>query len=527
MTFFEDPRLRQSWNRISYNAGEVTETAAAGIWSFQHHYVNPCLVSLAACLEQCTTPCLGDREERARRRRERERARGRAEYVFDFYDDWYAEDEFEGGAGGSTGGGILGGWGEEHWDRLLAGTGSQRRHHGDHGALQEQPKRRRGMSMGYGTRGGRRLGSADQDPTIIPSTQPIGFLGRLPWKLGKTLRYRPSAADLQDHPRQHGDPGYQASAGEDEPLLLDGHREDSDDEGAGGFGGTGAANRTTGGGRNRSGTTGSGDTSDSYRSRGDLFPSDGEGDEDAVPLDDEFAMVLAKVGGTGTGDDRSSGKSGRTRSSKGKRRARTGSTSRPVSRTVSGATINSTHSEASTVGLGHSSTGSIPASPEAVRIPSMEDLQVEEGKLRKEEEEEVIRKRRAAAALAIERGLRARAGPGSAQQPRTPATETTSGDTEARTGEEGEPKGVEEEKAPQQPPWVDVDRSGLQSNKDQGPHGVEDTAETLRAAAEAVTETVTTATTTAATELMAAPADDAEGSRSSESFVPARLPQFR
>ena len=62
--------------------------------------------------------------------------------------------------------------------------------------------------------------------------------------------------------------------------------------------------------RKRSGTAGSGDTSDSFRSRGDLFPSDEEGEEDAVPLDDEeFTIALDKVV-----DDRGSNK---TRSSSG------------------------------------------------------------------------------------------------------------------------------------------------------------------------------------------------------------------
>ncbi|EQL02372.1 hypothetical protein OCS_01915 [Ophiocordyceps sinensis CO18] len=124
----------------------------------------------------------------------------------------------------------------------------------------EQPRRKRGMS--YGTRGARRR-TSDDDPTIIPSTQPIGFLGKLPWKLGGTLRYRPSAADLQDRPGKHG-------AAETEPLL---EPDDGSDYGA--------ERRAP---RQRSGTTGSGDTSDSYRSRGDIFPSDGEGEEDAVPL---------------------------------------------------------------------------------------------------------------------------------------------------------------------------------------------------------------------------------------------------
>ncbi|TDZ68426.1 hypothetical protein CTRI78_v002078 [Colletotrichum trifolii] len=358
--FLEDPRLRQRWNQISHNAGEVTENAAAGIWSFQHHYINPCLAAIASSLEQCATPCLGDREERARRRRERERAGGRAEYSFDFYDDWYAEDQ----------GGFLGGWGNDDWDRLLAGTGSQRKHAG--GEVQDQPKRKRGMS--YGTRGRSTKVSESSDPTIIPSTQPIGFLGKLPWKLGKTLRYKPSAADLQDHPRQHDEMGM----GESEPLLPD---DDSDDD---------IYQSRLAKTRNRSGTAGSGVSSDSYRSRGDLFPSDGEGDEDAVPLDDEF-MVLDKVR-----DDRSSS---RTKASKGKRRA----DGRPISRTVSRATIDSSHS-IRILGLRRSST-SMPTTPDTPRALSLKELQQEDERLGREEDEEVERRRRAASQLASNRGL--------------------------------------------------------------------------------------------------------------------------
>lgn len=380
MAFLEDPRMRQRWNRLSHNAGEVTENAAAGIWSFQHHYINPCLASLAASFESCTAPCLGDHEERARRQRERARAHGRAEYSFDFYDDWYAEDEL--GDAGILGGG----WGGEDWDRLLAGRGAQQRRqqHGDdaggNSAVHaDQPKRKRGMS--YGTRGGRRKAGTEEDPTIIPSTQPIGFLGRLPWKLGKTLRYKPSAADLQDHPRQHDAMGMR---GETEPLLQD------DDE----FYSEGELSKVAAN-RKRSGTTGSGDTSDSFRSRGDLFPSDGEGEEDAVPLDDEFTMVLDKMGG----DDRSSGKT--RRSSKGKRPAGR------MSRTVSRATMDSQMSRrSSALGLRHSSAGSVPPTPEVESMPSMEDLRLEEDRIRQEEDAEVKRKRRAATVLAIEKGLR-------------------------------------------------------------------------------------------------------------------------
>jgi hypothetical protein len=355
MAFLEDPRLRQRWNQISHNAETVTENAAAGIWSFQHNYLNPCFSSIADSFDHCTTVCLGDPEERARKRRERERAQGRAEYSFDFYDDWDAEEES---------GGILGGWSNEDWDRLLAGTGSHRRQGA--GEVIDQPKRKRGMS--YGTRGVRRK-TSEQDPTIIPSTQPIGFLGKLPWKIGGTLRYKPSAADLQDHPGRH------EQMGETEPLLGT----DSEDEYV--------APRPAAA-RKRSGTTGSGDTSDSYRSRGDIFPSDGEGEEDAVPLDDEFTHALARV------DDRSSS---RTKSSKGKRPAG------GMSRTVSRVTIDSTYSRRSL--SGRIGSGSIPGTPDIISEPSLEDLRQEELQIEREEGEEIARKRDAAAQLATERGL--------------------------------------------------------------------------------------------------------------------------
>lgn len=354
MAFLEDPRLRQRWNQIAHDAEAVTENAAAGIWSFQQHYVNPCLGSLVDSIERCTTVCLGDVEERRRRRRERDHQR--AETNFDFYDDWYEEEEQSGG--------LLGGWGGEDWDRLLAGTGSQRRHTG--GETSDQPLRKRGMS--YGTRSGRRKPTGN-DPTIIPSTQPIGFLSKLPWKMGGTLRYKPSAANLQEHPGKHEN-------SEAAPLLGS---DSSSDKGEVVVP------------RKRSGTTGSGDTSDSYRSRGDLFPSDGEGEEDAVPLDDEVTYDMVRK------DDRSSGK---TRSSKGKRPAFGGS------RTVSRTTIGSDGSRES-LRIARTSSGSLPATPDIENVPSLEDLQMEEERLRQEEDEKVAKQKEAAKQLATARGLEA------------------------------------------------------------------------------------------------------------------------
>src|SRR5438034_6215062 len=137
---------------------------------------------------------------------------------FDFYDDWDDEND--------TSGGILG-WGNDELDRLLAGSNVYG------GAVGEsQPGRQRTMS--YGARRGDRISGARRksavpphdggpDPTIIPNTSAFGFLGRLPWKIGgKGLRYKPSAADLQEHPGAH-----RAAVEEHEPLVEDAEEEDS------------------------------------------------------------------------------------------------------------------------------------------------------------------------------------------------------------------------------------------------------------------------------------------------------------
>lgn len=237
--------------------------------------------------------------------------------------------------------------------------------------------------MSYGTRGRRK--SLEPDPTVIPSTSALGFLGRLPFKLGGTLRYKPSAADLQEHPRVMRDEMRDEEEGA--PLISDEH---SEDEGRKGKGHT----------RNRSSTTSSGATSDSFRSRGDLFPSDGE--DDAVPLSDEFAMVLERRTTSTGGDDKSSGK---TRSSKGKRPAGSRTMSRNLSRTTQ-----SSQSRPSVAGQRASSGASMPqapdvASPNMVETPSLTDLQQEEERIRLEEDGELERKRQAAARLAVKRGL--------------------------------------------------------------------------------------------------------------------------
>ncbi|TAQ85847.1 hypothetical protein B7494_g5818 [Chlorociboria aeruginascens] len=359
----EDPRIRRTWNQLSQNAESATETAAAGIWAFQHKYINPCLSSVSSSCEQCAGRCFPDRDERARRLRERGRTRGRAELSFDFYDDW-DEDA------GASGGGLLRGWGNDELDRLLAGSGS-----GGNEGIDQAPRRKRGMS--YGTRG--RKKSLDPDPTIIPSTSALGFLGRLPFKFGGTLRYKPSAADLQENP---GTTRADFTDDEGEPLMPEDHSEDERDAGKG--------KRHT---RQRSSTTSSGETSDSFRSRGDLFPSDGE--DDAVPLGDEFAMVLERRTTASGADDRSSGK---TRSSGGKK----SSSSRNLSRNVSRA------SQPSQPSLREHRThsGTSIAHPDMAETPSLTDLQQEEERIQIEEDGEIERKRTAAAKLALERGLK-------------------------------------------------------------------------------------------------------------------------
>lgn len=291
-----DPRWNRTIQHLASNIESANESAQANLWTFAHDYISPCLSSVGNCLHQCTAPCFPSREDRLRR--SRRRSRGRAELSFDFYDDW-EYDETDG----------LLGWGNDELDRLLAGSSN-------YGGI-SQPSRQRTMS--YSARRDRdglfapgRRKSAVQphdgrpDPTVIPSSSYFGFLGRLPFKLGgKVLRYKPSAADLTEHPGAS-----RTTRQREEPLL-----EDSEEERT-------QANERKGVGRNRSHTTGSGHTTDSLSSRGDLFPSEDEAD--AVPIGDEFTMVLER---RSTGDEVSSGKtrSDTKRASHSRRSTRTAS----------------------------------------------------------------------------------------------------------------------------------------------------------------------------------------------------------
>jgi hypothetical protein len=340
-----NPEFRQRLNTISRNLESANETAAENIYTFTQLYIDPCITGFKLCLHDCTAPCLPDREERLRRRRGR--SRGRADLSFEFYDDW-DDDE---GAGNS-----LVGWGNDELDSLLAGSR----------IVNKQPGAKRAMS--YGSRGRlptRISGDPEQDPTIVPSSSYFGFLERLPFKIGaKGLRYKPSAADLQENPG-----GLRIRDVETDPLI-------EEDE----------AHTVLQ--RPRSGTAGSRETQGSLSSRGDLIPSDEE--EDAIPLDDEFAVALSR---RITNDERSSGKS-----------SKMARVSRTSTRTVSSKSTRSGNKSRRS-----SSKKSIePVSPqvkEDTEPPSMAELSREEDKVRIEEELEVEQKRRAAQKAAMDQGL--------------------------------------------------------------------------------------------------------------------------
>ena len=353
-----DPRVRQTLNQISETLESANLSTQASLFTFSQNYVNPCLSSLNTCLEASCYPCFHFRDDRRLRRNRHGRSnqRGRPELSFDFYDDW-DDDEGENG-------GLLGGWGNDELDRLLAGSGA-------HDAQAGQPRRHRAMN--YGSRPRRKSTALPKDgtadPTIVPNSSMFGFLERLPWKIGgRGLRYKPSAADLQENVGKR-------NTVEGEPLI-----EESEEE-----------SRRSKHGRQRSGTTSSRTTTNSLSSRGDLFPSEDE--DDAVPLDDEFAMILERRTTGSKSDDHSSG---RTR---GKR---------PSASRASTKTEGSKDTRGTEKGQGASiSSGKASHIPEAneAALPSMEDLKQEEEEVRKEEKAEVERKRQIAQKVAIERGL--------------------------------------------------------------------------------------------------------------------------
>lgn len=362
-----DPRLRRTLNEISQTLESANESAQANIFSFSQHYVGPCLSGLNKCFEPCAGACFPARDQRTRRLRGR--SNGRAELSFDFYDDW-DDDENDG----------LLGWGNDEFDRLVSGGGGY--------GTSTQPARQRAMS--YGARRdakGRRKNVAaphdvGDDPTMIPSSSYFGFFGKLTGKMGgKSLKYKPSAADLQEHPGA----AKKYAGGVGEPLLEDSEEEE----------GVGRRKRH---GRARSGTAGSGNTTDSFSSRGDIFPSEDE--DDAVPLDDEFAMVLERRTTNSGHDETSSGKT--PRSSK---RPSTGS--RRTTRTISSRSTRSSKRQSTqsrTTSKSPVRNAAIDQDVPAV-VADLNELKQEEERLRLEQEQSIAIKREAAQRLAQKRGL--------------------------------------------------------------------------------------------------------------------------
>ena len=356
-----NPEFRQTLHNLSHNLESANQAAQENIYTFTQLYIDPCLTGIKSCLYDCTAPCFPNREDNLRRRRGR--SRGRAEYNFDFYNAW--EDEEEANENSLR-------WGDDELDSLLAGRG----------APSDQPKRQRAMS--YGSRGRRKPTNiqpdSDQDPTIIPGSSYLGFLERLPWKIGsRKLRYRPSAADLQENPG-----GTKVKDDTTEPLL-----EENEDDGQ-------VWRKAHG--RQRSDTTNSQSTTNSLSSRGDLIMSDEE--DDAVPLDDEFAVALSRrMTNQGVGEDQAVGKS---RNSSGKRPR----DSLRSNRTASSKSVRSAGSKSQR----SASQKSLPpvstlTGSEHPTDPTLLDLKQQEEEMERQEELEIKQKRDAAKRLALERGL--------------------------------------------------------------------------------------------------------------------------
>lgn len=348
-----DPRIRQTINQISSNLESANESAQEGIYTFSQNYISPCFASIGNCVYACAAPCLPSREDQLRRRR-----RGRAEDNFDFYDDW--DNDIANGS--------LLGWGSDELDRLLAGSGLAR-------GSSEQPRRQRNMS--YGTHGVRRKSSVlapdnRNDPTVIPSSSFLGFLERFPWRLGaRGVKYRPSAADLQEHPG-----GVHREQNHEGEPLLESTEENEEADGQNG--------------RDRSATQSSRGTINSLSSRGDLIMSDEE--EDAVPLDDEFTLALGRRGTGLDSDDQLGGKPGSDR------------------RSTSGTLSSVTDPSFKELRIKKKRSSRVPRvigveASQGLETQSMNDLKKEEQQVELKEERDITRKRLAAQLLASSRGL--------------------------------------------------------------------------------------------------------------------------
>ncbi|EMC91109.1 hypothetical protein BAUCODRAFT_39236 [Baudoinia panamericana UAMH 10762] len=365
-----DPRFRRRLNELGQSVENATEQAQSSIYIFGQNYIKPCFDSVTSCLTTCvdaSCPSLNlSQRDRLRRQRGHARSRGRAELSFDFYDDWDDFDENDG---------LLGWGGNDDFDRLLAGSGA------GYGSISQQPGRQRGMSYSKTRR--KSAAPAEGDGAVI--TGP-GLFGKLFG--GKAIKYRPSAADLQEHP---GTRRLRKDMTEGEALLEESEVSDAE--------GLRKTHR-----RARSGTAGSAESTGSYSSRGDIFPSD---EEDAIPLDDEFAMVLERRN-TQSGPETESS-SARTRSDRGKRPSAGSRTS--TRRTVSS---RSTRSSVQKANRSRSGSGAVttpieerqPETEELTEPPALSELKQEERQAEREEEAEITRRREEAQRLAEERGLK-------------------------------------------------------------------------------------------------------------------------
>jgi hypothetical protein len=252
-----DPRVRRALDQISQSIEAAQSRTQEGLYAFTRTYVDPCLTSTSSCLHSCLPSCFPVPEAR---RRMRGQTRAAAEFSFDFYDDW-EQDESDALLG------IDGGGGQDC------------------------------ATMDYGTRqtlARKKTGLEEADAKIVPSSSYFGFLHRLPFPKARGLKYHPSIADLQDHPTTHRFP---STAEETTPLMDDSDADADADASAA------SPIPTRQHKRSRSSTAGSGHTSSSLSSRGDIFPSEDEMD-DAVPLDDEFALSLERrsTGHTAAGE---------------------------------------------------------------------------------------------------------------------------------------------------------------------------------------------------------------------------------
>lgn len=343
-----DPRIRRALNEFERTLESANETAQVGLFSFGQNYIRPCLGSVGRGFQACVAPCFPSQDQRLRQKRTRSRG---PESSFDFYDDWAADNE----------------WGNDEFERLL---GEPQDDGGD-----EQPGRHGGMN--YGSTGRNRAKSAvlpyggGPDPTVIPKSSYFGFLQKLPFQPGtqKGLRYKPSAADLKQV--KHG-----GSKRIKEDIREEGGAQD-----------TGISAKPGGERRNTASSDTSGRTVDSYSSRGDIFPSDDEEYTDAIPLDDEFAMALER---RSTRDDLSNGK--RPRFSRNSTQSRSSRSIDRRSRPVS---------TKSATSIPEQQTFESIAEP----APTLEELEEEEQRLKKQEELDIVTRREAAQRLARERGL--------------------------------------------------------------------------------------------------------------------------